>query len=202
MLAAEYVGGGGGAGDSAAAVLPGSRLVAIDGQSVEGLSLDAMREIAEESAPTTLQFDGSAEADEWVAKEIAVAWILIHSLYDADGAVRIELVNGLAQFVAHHIDALLEALSDGDRAVTAEDTTLRQIWSSVLTLRADPLPSVADRANLIWVYLLLTRYTNAFIPKAFTIYISAFKIYIDVYIRILYTNIAYMRLEIFDQNCT
>ena len=157
VLAAEYVGGGGGAGDSAAAVLPGSQLISIDGQSVEGLSLDAVREIAEESAPTTLQFDGSGEADEWAAKEMAVAWILIHSLYDADGAVRIELVNGLAQFVAHHIDALLEALSEDDRPLTAEETALRQIWSCVLTLRADPLPSVADRANVIWVYVTAYR---------------------------------------------
>ena len=163
VLAAEYTGGGGGAGDSAAAVLPGSRLISIDGQSVGGLSLASVREIAEEAAPTTLQFDGSSEADEWAAKEMAVAWIMIHSLYDADGAVRTELANGLAQFVAHHIDALLEALSGNDDAeqagepASAETTALRHIWSCVLTLRADPLPSVAERAGLIWVYVTAYR---------------------------------------------
>jgi hypothetical protein len=150
---------------AAAAVLPGTPLLRVGTQDVAGLGLAEVHALiaaqGDDTNPCELCFECGQEDAEWAAKEVALAYFLIHAMSDASPVVRLELCNGLSRFVEHHREAFVSAMPGATASAQAgisQDnawawTTFTAIWSCVQSLRADALPVVANRANMIHTYI-------------------------------------------------
>ena len=144
-------------------ILPGTRLKSVDGQVVDGLSLQAVLERIESAAAApVLSFESGQDEQVWDKKELALAYFLIHSMSDANPTARVELCNALARFVEHHRASFLRHVAPdahGDDEVSVWASTFADVRSCVRTLRHDAVPAVASRAAMVDTYISILRPT-------------------------------------------